>query len=138
MITNFKLYENIATSDEFSKFKEDMNFVVYKGKKRSGNKNTNYKTIKLQNIDIDSNENIINTKKIYSIDVKIIMNNKDNIIANHNRIMELDQMIDNNIQIKINDNITMNMSIESYNLEIFLLNIINEYKKYLEKIWKIK
>lgn len=144
MITKFKIFETLKNNtnipeDILNNIINTLSFITYKGNKRNDQKHKNYKSIRLLSIDGYYNKNIINSQnKTIDNFFEIEMNNKDIIKAKYTKCLNLDEIIENTIYIEINDIPIYHMENENYNINTFIELIGIQYKKYLDKKWKIK
>jgi len=145
MITQFKLFESTQNNinlpqDLFDKLVDTLSLVVYKGNKRDEQKNKNFKSCRLLNLDGYYNTNKVNNKqKTTDCLFEIKMTNKDKIIAQYKNVVEIDDVIENSIYIEINGEKLFHLDSESYNINSFIEKIGTIYQKYIkDKKWKIK
>lgn len=97
---------------------EDLSIIVKKRK---------LKAIRIKSIEGYINKNTITHRgSIYNTYLQIIFTNKDTIIGEYNSSS-------NNILIKINDNIVFDLNYRTFDNEILIGKIINEYMKYLKE-----
>ena len=146
MITSFKIFEKIITSniknngmteEMLEDLKDALTITVYKGKKR--NNQYNYKVIKIKDINIDFNKRDVNRELLnYTSIIKIEMTNGDKIDSTYIKINKFDEAVDNNIEIKVNDETIYHISDKNFNEKSFINMISTQYKKYIQEKWKIK
>jgi hypothetical protein len=143
MITKFKIFESNMVvnvnlpNDILSMIIDTLSIVAYKGKNKNNHKN--FKSIRINHIDGYYNMNkVINKEKTEETFLNIIMTNKDHIEAKYTRSIEIDNLIENSILVKINDELVYHLDNDQYDINSFIEMIGSQYKKYLEKKWKIK
>jgi len=146
MITKFELFESkkfenkITTlpEDVLNRITDDFSFIVWKGKKKNGQKN--YKSIRI--IDLDgtySNSDLQSNSSENTFLLKITMSNNDYIEAKYYTSTNIESIVDNDITISINQKTIYDLGDEDNDEDKFLMKIRTVYMKYLEKKhWRIK
>jgi hypothetical protein len=146
MITKFNLFESKKFENKISNLPEellnritdDFSFIVWKGKKKNGQKN--YKSIRI--IDLDgtySNSELQVNSSESTFLLKITMSNNDYIEAKYYISTNIDSVIDNNITISINQKLIYDLGDKNNDENKFLMKTRTVYMKYLEKKnWRIK
>lgn len=137
MITKFKdLYENIDLSDIIinieneipeliDKIKQELSIITYK-------KRNSPKTIRIKEISGYFNKrDFKNINLIYKTYIIINLSNNDNIKA---KLSKYDS--ENNINIKINNELVYDLDNEKFTNEILIDKLINKYKEFLLKEFK--
>lgn len=137
MITKFKdLYENIDLSDIIinieneipeliDKIKHELSIITYK-------KRNSPKTIRIKEISGYFNKrDFKNINLIYKTYIIINLSNNDNIKA---KLSKYDS--ENNINIKINNELVYDLDNEKFTNEILIDKLINKYKEFLLKEFK--
>ena len=140
MITNFNLFENFLLSDVdikgtlsnelCEKIMEGFSMVLSKRKKRHA---------QVISIDYKSNEEKFDKKDFLSINtLKVILSNKDKIEGILVQKIESMKLYGTDITIKINDKPVIDLEYDKKVEDDLLIDkMIQEYRKYLEKEWKI-
>ena len=137
MITKFKdLYENIDLSDIIinieneipeliDKIKHELSIITYK-------KRNSPKTIRIKEISGYFNKrDFKNINLIYKTYIIINLSNNDNIKAKLSKYNS-----ENNINIKINNELVYDLDNEKFTNEILIDKLINKYKEFLLKEFK--
>ena len=146
MITQFNIFESKKLDIKITnlpeniqdRIVEDFTIVVWKGKKRNGQKN--YKIIKPIIIDGHYNNSSITTNSSEnSFLLKITMSNNDYIEAKYDVSSSHNNIIDNNVSIQINQKTIFDLGDLKNDENRFLIRVRDIFIKYLEKKkWKIK
>lgn len=149
MVRQFRIFEKYGDSLEINinlpnellnKLLDSMSFIVYKGTKRNEQKHKNYRSLRVKNISGHFNDNILQNKKIVTeCLIEIEMTNKDHIEAKYTIKKDFDNIIENSIYVKINDEPIYYMDDENYDINYFIDMISILYKNYIKsQRWKIK
>jgi len=142
MITRFKkLFEknvdltditvNVENENKelIEKIKHELSIITYKRKNSP-------KSIRIKDISGYFNKkDFKNIKLIYRTYLTINLSNEDKIIAKLSIFQDENH---NNIKIKINDDLIYDLDNKNYTNEIFIDKLINKYKKYLVKDYKLR
>ena len=142
MITKFeKLFErNIDLTDIsvnvenenvelINKIKQEMSIITYKRKNSP-------KSIRIKDITGYFNKkDFVNIKLIYRTYLVINLSNEDKIKA---KLSVYRDENENNINIKINDELIYDLDNKIFNSEMLIDKLINKYKEYLVKDYKIR
>jgi hypothetical protein len=142
MITKFtKLFErNVDLTDitinvenektEFiDKIKQELSIITYKRK-------NNPKSIRIKDISGYFNKkDFKNIKLIYRTYLVINLSNNDKIKA---KLSVYKDENENNINIKINNDLVYNLDNKNFNNEILIEKLINKYKEFLVKEYKLR
>ena len=143
MITKFnKLFEKIKmdltditvnveneNKELIEKIKHELSIITYK-------KINNPKSIRILDISGYFNkDNFVNIKLIYRTYLVINLSNKDKIKAKLSIFRDENL---NNINIKINDDLVYDLDNKKFTNEILIDKLINKYKEYLVKDYKLR
>jgi hypothetical protein len=111
------------------KIKHELSIITYKRK-------NNPKTIRIKEISGYFNKkDFKNIKLIYRTYLVINLSNGDKIKAKLSAYKDINE---NNITIKINNDLVFNLDNKNYTNEILVDKLINKYKEFLVKEYKIK
>jgi len=147
MISKFKLFTESKNIDIkitdipdniLERVISDFSFIVWKGKKRNGQKN--FKSIRIVEIDGYYNQGSVQIDhSTNDFLLKITMSNKDYIEAKYEVTTDISSIVDNNVSISINQKMIYDLGDENNDENKFLTRIRDIYIKYLEKKkWKLK
>lgn len=146
MITQFKIFESKQLDIKITNLPEDIlnrvisdfSFIVWKGKKKNGQKN--YKSIRLIEIDGYYNQGSVQLNSSSNdFYLKLTLSNKDYIEAKYEVTTNIESIIDNNISITINQKSIYDLGDSENDENKFLTRVRDVYMKYLEKKnWKIQ
>lgn len=116
-------------SDLIEKIKRELSIITYKKQK-------NPKSIRIKEISGYFNKNDFKNPKLkYRSSVNINLSNGDKIKA---KLSVYDDENENNISLKINNELIYNLDNKKFNNELFIDKLIDKYKNFLVNTYKFK